>query len=40
MEYTYETYKYDAAERQAKAIRKQSGNRNQENRGKQSRRRR
>lgn len=41
MQYSYETYKYDAAERQAKVLRKQvASNRNQENRGKQTRRRR
>ncbi len=38
MNYTYETFKYDATERQAKALR--SGNRHQENRGNQDRRRR
>lgn len=38
MNYTYDTFKYDAAERQAKAVR--AGNRHQENRGKKNHRRR
>ena len=41
MNYSYETFKYDQAERQEKAIRqKMLGNRHQENRGKRTDRRR
>lgn len=41
MEYTYQTFKYDAAERLAKAERKQSAkDRNKDNQGKNNRRRR
>lgn len=41
MNYSYETYKYDSAERQAKAQRQQLAKAgNQENRGRQARRRR
>ena len=39
MQYTYEEYKYNAAELQAKTLKTQ-GNRHHENRGKQDRRRR